>query len=159
MDRTLQVPLFALDDATGMLAMALALHAFRNPLEDLHSGTFPSSQTGDYSDVKVVSPYGEIPWISLSRISDEEMKVLMIEVVQTLFTLLIGLEDKNVQVAIVASAFDDIVKWDRVTIDEGLWKSIQRPPKSTNPAVIAAIRKILAQGRTDRQKAHTAADR
>jgi len=31
-------------------------------LEDLHAGIFPGSETGDYSDVKVVTPYGEIPW-------------------------------------------------------------------------------------------------
>lgn len=41
--------------------------------ENLHSGKFPSSATGDYSDVKVVTPFGEIPWNKLSRISDEEM--------------------------------------------------------------------------------------
>lgn len=33
----------------------------RNALEDLHAGIFPSSQRGDHSDVKVVTPYGEIP--------------------------------------------------------------------------------------------------
>jgi hypothetical protein len=31
--------------------------------------------------VKVVSPYGEIPWNRVGRISDNEMKALMIEVV------------------------------------------------------------------------------
>lgn len=29
----------------------------------------------------MISPYGEIPWNDLSRISDEEMKVLMVDVV------------------------------------------------------------------------------
>ena len=57
-------------------------------LEDLHAGTTPDSATGDYSDVKVVSPYGEIPWTALSRISDEEMKVLMKDVVDRIFTFL-----------------------------------------------------------------------
>jgi hypothetical protein len=47
-------------------------------LEDLHSGITPSSKTGDYSDVKVVSPYGEILWKDLSRISDKEMRLLML---------------------------------------------------------------------------------
>jgi hypothetical protein len=49
--------------------------------EDLHAGVTPDSQTGDYSDVKVVSPYGEIPWTELSRLSDQEMKAVMIDVV------------------------------------------------------------------------------
>ena len=45
------------------LAKYVALHCFRNSgLEDHHSGITPSSQAGDYSDVKVVTPYGEIPW-------------------------------------------------------------------------------------------------
>lgn len=35
-----------------------------------------------------MTPYGEIPWTRLSRISDEEMKTLMIDVVDHLFTLL-----------------------------------------------------------------------
>jgi hypothetical protein len=33
------------------------------------------------SDVKVVSPDGEIDWNELSRVSDAEMKALMIDVV------------------------------------------------------------------------------
>jgi hypothetical protein len=57
-------------------------------LENLHSGTTPSSAAGDYSDVKVVTPYGEIPWAELSRISDVEMKALMIDVVDRVYTYL-----------------------------------------------------------------------
>ena len=60
----------------------IALECFRNSkLEDLHTGISPSSKTGDYSDVKVVTPYGEIPWNNLSRLNDDEMKELMIDVV------------------------------------------------------------------------------
>ena len=45
------------------LAKAITVLCVRNTfLEDLHSGTSPSSKTGDLSDVKVVTPYGEIPW-------------------------------------------------------------------------------------------------
>src|SRR5438067_13080083 len=62
---------------------------FRNTeLENLHAGKGPSSKTGDYTDVKVVSPFGEILWPELSRFSDEEMKVLMIEVVNRTYTFL-----------------------------------------------------------------------
>jgi hypothetical protein len=57
-------------------------------LENLHAGVTPSSATGDYTDVKVVTPYGEIPWAQLSRISDAEMKVLMIDVVDRVYTYL-----------------------------------------------------------------------
>jgi len=71
------------------LAKYLAQHCFRNTfLEDLHAGITPDSETGDYTDVLARSPYGEIPWPQLSRLSDEEMKVLMIDVVNKTFRAL-----------------------------------------------------------------------
>ncbi len=63
------------------LAELMALECFRNTrLEDFHEGTYPASQSGDYSDVKVVTPFGEIPWREVSRLSDDDMKLLMIDV-------------------------------------------------------------------------------
>ncbi|RPI21978.1 MAG: hypothetical protein EHM61_23430 [Acidobacteria bacterium] len=82
------------------LAKFLALHCFRNTeLENLHAGIVPSSKTGDYSDVKVVTPYGEIPWAELSRFDDDEMKRLMIDVVNQTYTWLTVLfcEDRIAQ--------------------------------------------------------------
>jgi hypothetical protein len=76
------------------LAKLLAKRCFRNSqLENFHSGAVPSSEAGDYSDVKVVSPYGEITWDRLSRLSDEEMKALMIEVVDRCYDFLSELSD------------------------------------------------------------------
>jgi hypothetical protein len=75
----------------AILAKALAYNGVRNSayLEGhLHCGTVPESVTGDYSDVKVVTPYGEIPWPQVARISDAEMKLLMIDITDRLFTLL-----------------------------------------------------------------------
>jgi hypothetical protein len=70
-------------------AKLLAFHCVRNSyLEELHAGISPSSQTGDYTDVKVVSPYGEIPWNRVGRISDDEMKPLMEDIVNRLYTFL-----------------------------------------------------------------------
>ena len=45
-----------------VMALCLVNACVRNSLEDLHAGIFPSSESGDFTDVKVVSPYGEIPW-------------------------------------------------------------------------------------------------
>src|SRR5580658_7266790 len=71
------------------LAKYMVLQCFRNSLlEDLHSGITPSSASGDYSDVFVTTPYGEIPWPRLSRLSDEEMKSLMIDVVNRTYQFL-----------------------------------------------------------------------
>jgi len=79
------------NDSTSNAALAKAITALcvRNTfLEDLHSGTTPSSKTGDYSDVKIVTPYGEIPWSHVSRISDAEMKRLMKEIVNKVYTFI-----------------------------------------------------------------------
>jgi hypothetical protein len=71
------------------LAKLMALKCFRNSkLEDLHAGIFPDSQSGDYSDVKVVTPYGEISWERVGRFSDGEMKLLMIDVVDRCYEFL-----------------------------------------------------------------------
>jgi len=71
------------------LALVLVETGLRGSrLEELHAGVSPSSGIGDYSDVKVVTPYGEIAWSRLSRLDDEEMKALMIEVVDRVYTIL-----------------------------------------------------------------------
>ena len=78
------------------LAKLMALECFRNSkLEDLHAGIYPSSQRGDYSDVKVVTPHGEISWMRLGRISDDEMKSLMIDVVNRCYEFLSELTDER----------------------------------------------------------------
>jgi hypothetical protein len=47
------------DELRRHLAAVIAQSCFRNgKLENFHAGTYPSSETGDYSDVKVVSPFG-----------------------------------------------------------------------------------------------------
>jgi hypothetical protein len=53
-----------------VLAVACVRDTF---LEDLHAGISPSSRAGDHSDVTVVTPYGEIPWNKVSRLSDDEI--------------------------------------------------------------------------------------
>lgn len=77
------------DDEKVLFTLALVEQCVRNTsLEDLHAGLVPGSKTGDFSDMKVVTPFGEIPWTRVSRISDEEMKALMIEVTNRVFTFL-----------------------------------------------------------------------
>jgi ligand-binding SRPBCC domain-containing protein len=79
------------------LAKYMAQQCFRNTvLEDFHAGITPYSQAGDYSDVFVKTPAGEIPWSKLSRLSDEEMKTLMIDVVNRTYLLLQTLFDEGV---------------------------------------------------------------
>jgi hypothetical protein len=64
------------------LAKYVVLDAFRtSTLEDLHSGVSPSLITGDYADVPLITPYRAIRWTKVSRLNDDEMKRLMIDVV------------------------------------------------------------------------------
>jgi hypothetical protein len=78
-----------LHHTAAKVATMLAFHCVRNSsLEDLHAGIFPSSQTGNYSDVKVVSPYGEIAWNRVGRISDEEMQRLSEDIMNRLYAFL-----------------------------------------------------------------------
>lgn len=94
--------------------------------EELHCGTTPSSKTGDYSDVKVVSPYGEIPWNELSRLSDAEMHKLMVKVENTITLALRTYEgskdNKTVSKVLRQSLFGEWgVSWN---IPEEKWKEI-----------------------------------
>jgi hypothetical protein len=85
-----------------MVAKYMVPQCFRNSfLEDLHSGITPSSAGGDYFDVFVTTPFGEIPWPKLSRLSDEEMKSLMIDVVNRAYRSLHDLLDENTGGAIL----------------------------------------------------------
>ena len=95
------------------VAKSLVEVCVRNALEDMHAGIFPSSQSGDYSDVKVVTPYGEIPWTRASRISDEEMKVLMIAIVNKTYTFLRYLEE-------LAAESAQTQRWNRPKLDRDL---------------------------------------
>ncbi len=63
----------------AQLSKTLAAMCVRNTeIEDIHAGISPITKAGDYSDVKVIDATGrEIPWNDVSRISDDEMKVLM----------------------------------------------------------------------------------
>jgi len=102
------------------LAKYLAQQCFRNTmLEDLHAGITPNSQTGDYSDVFVQFPYGQIPWPRLSRLSDEEMKALMIDVVNKTYRALRVLFDDRLgsEVIKILTQQDLVPRWDEPTTD------------------------------------------
>jgi hypothetical protein len=78
------------------LAKYLVLECFRNStLEDFHAGISPSSASGDCSDVTVISPYGAVPWPKVSRLNDDEMKRLMIDVVDRTCRFIHTLFDEN----------------------------------------------------------------
>jgi len=101
------------------LAKSIAALCVRNTfLEDLHAGTTPSSKAGDYSDVKILTPHGEIPWDNLSRISDEEMKCLMKEIVNKLYTFLCRQNDPEFIAAFLGQGELYTRRWDEPQIEE-----------------------------------------
>ncbi|WP_312404576.1 hypothetical protein [Brevundimonas sp.] len=87
-------------------------------LEDFHAGRFPISVVGDYSDVRVVTPHGDIAWNELSRISDDEMKALMIQVVNRVFTYLTYPES--------LCTIRGGRGWNRPQLDEALMRVVRR---------------------------------
>jgi hypothetical protein len=101
------------------LAKYMVLQCFRNSmLEDLHAGASPSSASGDYSDVTVSSPYGVIPWAKVSRLNDDEMKRLMIDVVDRTYRFIHSLfdEDTGGQILLRLAERDPLPHWNEPTL-------------------------------------------
>jgi hypothetical protein len=97
------------------LAKHIALRCFRNSLlEDFHTGKVPRSNTGDYSDVVVKTPFGEIPWKNLSRFDEDEMKILMVDVVNNTYHLIQELfdEERGGELLLKLAEKDPAPNWD-----------------------------------------------
>lgn len=102
-----------------LMARSLVEVCFRNTkIEDLHAGVFPRSANGDWSDVRVVTPFGEIAWTDLSRISDAEMREIMAEAVNRVFTYAAFPEE--------LSTMAGASRWDRAELDKRLMQTVNR---------------------------------
>ena len=79
----------------AMMAKTLAMMCVRNTgLETLHSGIVPVTHAGDYSDVRVIDADGrEIAWNDVSHLDDDQMRSLMKEIVNRLYTFNISIDD------------------------------------------------------------------
>ncbi len=78
------------EKAFSNMAKAIAVYAVRHTmLENIHAGKPPVSKTGDFSDVYITDADGnKIAWADASRISQDEMKALMKQVVNSIYTFL-----------------------------------------------------------------------
>ena len=97
------------------LAKYIAERCFRNSLlEDFHTGKEPETETGDYSDVFVTTPSRQIPWVEISRISDEEMKLLMQNVVNQTYRFVQELldEERSGALMLKIAERDPVPQWD-----------------------------------------------
>ena len=111
------------DKSKGEFAKLLTAACVRRGfLEKLHAGITPVTRTGDYSDVKVIDAEGrEIPWNQVSRINQDEMKILITGVVNRIHTFLIRTilsvpEDKAFGQAVDRAVVPWIKAWDQKRI-------------------------------------------
>jgi hypothetical protein len=100
------------------LARIMAMLCVRNTqLETLHSGLTPATRTGDYSDVFVEDADGRrIPWSEVSRIDENEMRQLMQEIINRLYTFHLEANDPKLQ-ATIERWMGAATKWDEPEID------------------------------------------
>ena len=107
--------------AFDRLAKAFAVISVRNIyLEELHSGIVPTSNAGDGSDIRVIDADGnEIAWNELSRFNDDEMKKLMKQVVDRLYTCLLHMLNPDFAPT-VSHAHACTLHWDDANEVEGL---------------------------------------
>ena len=79
------------DCQTSLLVRMMAQQCVRNTaLENIHAGTGPVTRSGDYSDVTVVDAEGRrIPWPEVSHFGDDDMRALMREIVDKLYTFML----------------------------------------------------------------------
>ena len=90
------------------MAKTLAMMCVRNTgLESLHAGIVPVTHTGDYSDVRVIDADGrEIAWNDVSHLDDGQMRTLMKEIVNRLYTFNISIDDQEFR--------DRVDRWARI---------------------------------------------
>src|SRR5690606_19854915 len=101
------------------LARTMAMLCVRNThLEAIHAGRTPVTRTGDWSDVTVVDADGNrILWTDVSHINDNEMRDLMRDIVNRLYTFHLCADEPGLQAEIdrwMAVAG----KWDEPEIDQ-----------------------------------------
>jgi len=100
------------------LAKTMAMLCVRNTqIETIHAGKTPVTRTGDWSDVTVVDADGDrMPWTDVSHISDDQMRDLMRDIINRLYTFHLYADEPGLQAEIdrwMAAA----AKWDEPEID------------------------------------------
>jgi hypothetical protein len=103
------------------VAKAMAMICVRNTmLGTLHAGPVPVTKMGDFSDVFVVDADGNhIPWMKVSRLDDDEMRNLMRQVVNRLYTFQIRCADREFQ-EVINRWLGVARNWEEPTLDPGL---------------------------------------
>ena len=110
------------------LAKIMAMLCVRNTqLETLHAGPTPITRTGDYSDVVVLDADGRrIPWTEVSRFDEDEMRALMRDIVNRLYTFHLHADEPKLQ-ATIERWMGVADKWDAPEIDPRMISSSAKP--------------------------------
>lgn len=110
------------------LAKIMAMLCVRNTqLETLHAGLTPITRTGDYSDVVVLDADGRrIPWTEVSRFDEDEMRALMRDTVNRLYTFHLHADEPKLQ-ATIERWMGVADKWDEPEIDPRMISSSAKP--------------------------------
>ena len=110
------------------LAKIMAMLCVRNTqLETLHAGLTPITRTGDYSDVFVLDADGRrIPWTDVSRFDEDEMRALMRDIVNRLYTFHLHADEPKLQ-ATIERWMGVADKWDEPEIDPRMISSSAKP--------------------------------
>lgn len=110
------------------LAKIMAMLCVRNTqLETLHAGLTPITRTGDYSDVVVLDADGRrIPWTEVSRFDEDEMRAVMRDIVNRLYTFHLHADEPKLQ-ATIERWMGVADKWDAPEIDPRMISSSAKP--------------------------------
>ena len=110
------------------LARIMAMLCVRNThLETIHAGRTPITRTGDYSEVFVVDAEGRrIPWTDVSHIDEDEMRELMRDIVNRLYTFHLCADDPKLQ-AQIERWMGVSLKWYEPEIDQRMISSHTDP--------------------------------
>lgn len=107
------------------MAKTLAMMCVRNTgLETLHAGIVPVTYAGDYSDVRVIDADGrEIGWNAVSHLDDDQMRALMKEIVNRLYTFHVSIDDPDFRERV--DRWARIAEgWDEPNEDIGLFRRL-----------------------------------
>lgn len=115
------------DRIAARLAKLMAMICVRNTgIEELHVGTVPVTHTGDYSDVFITDADGrQIRWSDASHLDDDQMRSLMRQIVDRLYTFHLKADDPGFRDHLdrwltVAE------RWDEPKLDESFLATISR---------------------------------
>ena len=114
----------------SFLAKAMAVMCVRNTiLEDFHGGIHPVTHTGDFSDVLVIDANDRrIPWTKVAHIEQNDMRELMRQIVNRLYTINLNTGDMDF-LGMLDRAAMEAGEWDEPELDEVTMKGLERRRK------------------------------